>query len=228
MIKILLSTIAAVSFFSTSAFALYNDDYFTIDETSFKIEQIDSGILSNEEFKEIFDDCSEDTDQQLQGDIWDIINIGKDFWRFIEDNQASSEVNESSANALPAGVLCWGQLESWVAPQYKTYQMTYENKMGMEVVNLDFRFIYSYGGSIDGQGAYLANVTMTPMSIDVSWGFSLIADIEAGDAINVGTREDPNAGLEMSMKWKISSVFQSSHGQVRYYVQGDGAFIERD
>ncbi|MCB0406973.1 MAG: hypothetical protein KDD34_02150 [Bdellovibrionales bacterium] len=209
------------------AYSLPNSEtYFTINPSSVKIKEVNSGTLTQAELKELIGDCSkEDTSEKTNPDELDIgtiINYGKQLWQIVVDNRPVVNVKEYSANALPRGVKCWTDLELWKAPRYKTYQVTYENMMGMSVVDFEFQLFYSYGGKVNGVGSYLANVAVTPMNLDVLWGFTFDATVEVGNVLNIGTKDDPTAGIEMAMKWNAKSPLNDSRGQIRYFVQGDG------
>lgn len=227
MLRILVTVCLTIS--TLPAFATdYSAPFFTIDENSLKIIEIDSGELDPIRAQEVVGDCSDLNGHSKihgnlnPGDLVDLINLGKQVWQVIQNNKPVVNVTDNTANALPRGVACWTDLENWNAPRYKTYQITYENLFGMEVMNFKFQLFYSYGGQIHGTGKYLANVTVAPMELDVLWGFQFDAKVEVGKILNIGSHEDPMAGMELAMKWEAKSPLKDSRGQVRYFVQGDG------
>lgn len=199
-----------------------SDAFFTIDERTLKIQEIDSGVLTQDQVQDLIGDCSELDDNAYPQDLSELINYGKQIWKIVEANKPVVNVTENTANALPRGVQCWTDLEQWNAPKYKTYEVTYENLFGMKVVDFTFQLFFSYGGKVDGKGSYLANVTVAPMQLDVLWGFQMDAVVEVGQVLNTGTKDDPVAGMEMGMKWIAKSPLKESRGQVRFFVQGDG------
>ena len=50
------------------------------------------------------------------------------------------------------------------------YEVSYKNLFNLEVVNLRVRLQYTYGGSENGRGKYLANVSLVPAEINETWG----------------------------------------------------------
>lgn len=204
-----------------------NDLFFTISESSLKVQEINSGVLTKDQVQELIGDCSDlDENKAPHGmtpeDMNQLINYGKQLWKVIEENKPVVNVTENTANALPKGVQCWTDLESWQAPNYKTYRVSYENMLGVTVVDFQFQLFFSYGGKVNGKGNYLANVTVAPMNLDVVWGFQMNAMVEVGQVLNVGSHDNPTAGMELTMKWETKSPLKDSRGQVRYFVQGDG------
>ncbi len=227
MLHLLLTT--TLIFFTSAARATSdNNAFFTIDKSSLKIQEIDSGVFNPDQVQELIAACSDRNDSTspqivTPEDLAQLINYGKQIWKVVIDNKPVVNVTENTANALPKGVECWTDLEYWQAPKYKTYQITYENLFGIKVMDFKFQLFYSYGGKSNGKGNYLANVTVAPMNLDVLWGFQLNAIVEVGQILNVGSHDSPTAGMELTMKWEAKSPLKDSRGQVRYFVQGDGS-----
>jgi hypothetical protein len=169
-------------------------------------------------------DCVSLTGNPLTGDVsWDdIVNIGKKAWEIIEAGKPVSHIETPTANALPRGIQCWNNLEHWQAPKVQTYQVVYKNGFGMEVVRFNFRLQYTYGGGKAEKGQYLANVTILPSELNVSWGYNFDARVEVQPAVNVGTQENPIAGLELNLRWTVKTVLKTSENSFHFFVQGDG------
>jgi hypothetical protein len=161
-------------------------------------------------------------------DIADIINIGLKVWQIVQENEAVVNVSTQYATALPSGIKNWTDMAGWQEPTGEIYEMTAKNGLGMQVVDLRYEVLRTYGGSYDGQGQYLTAVTVQPLNIDVAWGFhfSLISTVPDAGIVNVGTSEDPVAGLTEQLAWTIASPVKSSSGESVYYMQGDGVYRE--
>ncbi|MBX3020851.1 MAG: hypothetical protein KF799_04180 [Bdellovibrionales bacterium] len=154
---------------------------------------------------------------------WDqIVAVGTKVWQIAEANKPVVNVKTPVISALPRGLSCWSDLEQWKAPKVQTYETVYKNGFGMEVVKFRFRLHYTYGGGSKGKGQYLANVTVMPAELNVSWGFNFNAVVEVGQAVNLGTSEDPIAGLELNMKWQVKTIVKDINSSYHYFVQGDG------
>jgi hypothetical protein len=153
----------------------------------------------------------------------DIINIGQKVWDIVKAGKPVVVVNQAPmASALPRGLTCWNQLDSWQAPKVSSYEVSYKNGFGMEAVKFRFRLQYTYGGGKNGKGKYLANVTVMPAEINVLWGYTFNAGIDVEQAVNLGTQDNPMAGLALNLKWTVSTVLKESDNSFHFFVQGDG------
>lgn len=150
-----------------------------------------------------------------------IINIGKKIWAIVETGRPVVNVQGYTANALPKGLQCWSDLSGWQIPQSKVYRVTYENAYGMNVVDFAYRVSFTAGGSVNGQGKYITNATISPADINVSWGFTFNANAEVPSVFNMGSKEDPVAGMEMDMKWTVDTVMSHVQQAEKFFVGGD-------
>ena len=114
-----------------------------------------------------------------------IINIGKKIWEIVKANKPVVEVKTKTANALPKGIQCWDQLESWNFPKAETYKVVYKNLMGIEVVRFSFRVIFTYGGQYRGKGRYITNATIVPADVNVVWGYTFGANVNISQVVNL-------------------------------------------
>lgn len=153
-----------------------------------------------------------------------IIAIGDKIWKIIEKNKPVVGGKYHAISALPSGAGKWEQLENWATPETRVYRMTYKNAYGMTVVDFAFRVAYTYGGSVNGKGKYLANIAIEPRAVDVAWGYKFNANGEVVNVHNAGTRAKPVAGVEIKIDWQINTVFKHSQESNRFFVRGDGLF----
>lgn len=151
----------------------------------------------------------------------EIMNIGQKVWQFLVDNKPVVKANVITANALPRGVRCWDDLENWSRPRSEVYKATYYNGFGMEVVNLEFRLVYTHGGQVNGLGRYLTNVTMQYRKLDVMWGFNVNADVEIPLVVNVAEKGNPVAGMQIALHWTIRGLNHLER-TASFFVYGDG------
>jgi hypothetical protein len=159
----------------------------------------------------------------LDGIDWSsVVAMGEKVWQVIEANKPVVNVKTPVVHALPRGLSCWADLEHWHAPQVKSYDVVYKNGFGMEAVKFRFRLQYTYGGGKGEMGRYIANATVMPAELNVLWGFNFDAGVEVEQAVNLGTLDNPMAGLEMNLKWTLKNVFSESQNSFHFFVQGDG------
>jgi hypothetical protein len=153
-----------------------------------------------------------------------IINIGKKIWAIVDAGRPVVNIKVDTANALPAGIACWDQLEGWKAPTSKLYQVAYENGFGVEVVTFNFRVSFISGGSYKGQGQYLTLASVQPALVDVSWGFRFDAVATVPMVFNQGTKVNPVAGMQLAMNWKVSTPIQETQQAENFFINGTGDF----
>lgn len=154
---------------------------------------------------------------------WDeIVRIGQQVWKIIEDNKPVLEISTPVVHALPRGLNCWSDLENWQAPVTRSYEIVYLNGWDMEVVKFRFRLHYTYGGGKEGRGRYLANVTVMPGELSVVMGYKFNARVEVGQTVNLGSVADPLAGIELNLRWNVQTLVKESENSYHFFVQGDG------
>jgi hypothetical protein len=151
-----------------------------------------------------------------------IINIGKKIWAIVDAGRPVVNVKMDTANALPAGVRCWNELEGWQAPVSKLYQAQYQNAFGANVVTYAFRVSFIAGGSYKGQGQYLTMATIQPANIDVSWGFRFDANATIPMVFNQGSKANPLAGMQMVSNWQVTSPLEQTQRAENFFINGAG------
>lgn len=153
----------------------------------------------------------------------DIINLGKEIWDIIESNRPITKVESNYATAVPASVTDWRDLSEWKMPRSVLVSVAYKNLFGAEVVRFAYRILYTYGGKLDNKGLYLTNATIVPHQLNVSWGYSVDAKVDVPSVINVGNRANPIAGMEILVKWTVSTVLKETTETSSYFIRGDGS-----
>lgn len=159
-------------------------------------------------------------------DIGRIINIAKEIWAFIEKNQPVTDITTSYGTAVPAGITHWSQLTGWKEPEGTVYGFNAKNGYGMEVVNVRYQVLRTWGGSYNGKGKYLTNVTVKPLRATVAWGYRLNMNVEIPSVTNEGTAEAPLAAMLMNVGWSIKTIIKNDTGTSVYSLKGDGAYRE--
>lgn len=152
----------------------------------------------------------------------EIINLGKKIWNIVEAGKPVVNVKTDVGTALPKGVSCWLDLQTWSQPAVETYEAVFTNAYGINVVKLQFQLVSVAGGSYNGQGSYIAYATMVPTVIEVSWGYKLDAKVMVPTVYNMGTKEQPVAGMNMQMSYTVDTVLK--HGQYghNFFLTGKG------
>ncbi len=222
---------------SSSAFAqevykqVYNQNAGFFEVREVHIERL--SVHENLNFLDYKNDCSDlsnSTDssghviRRLNGEdltLDQITNIGKDTWEFIQNNKPVINATTQYAHALPRGSACWDDLSNWQRPRSEVYKATYVNGFGMEVVNLEIKLLYTYGGQANNKGRYISNATLLYNKLDVTWGFKVDAAVEVPLVVNMGSKEDPVAGMQLTLRWAIKGVNHLER-TAGFFVYGDG------
>lgn len=153
-----------------------------------------------------------------------IIAIGDKIWKIIERNKPVVNLSSQHVDLLPDGARSWNQLQGWKTPQSRVYQTLYKNAYGMNVVEFNYRVIFTPGGNVNGKGQYLARVEIEPAVVNVAWGYKFSAQGEVFNPTNAGTRQSPIAAMELRLNWQVNTVLRHMQESTRFYVRGDGLF----
>lgn len=151
-----------------------------------------------------------------------IVNIGNVIWSIIEMGRPNVRVQSYRAHALPKGITCWTDLENWQIPVSKVFSVEYKNKLGQVVAVYSYRISYVYGGNVDGVGKYIANLTVTPVDMRVSWGFNFSSQVQIPATFNVGSKSNPTAGMQVFVFWSIGNALKVEQRSSLFFVAGDG------
>jgi hypothetical protein len=156
-------------------------------------------------------------------DLTQWITLGQKVWQVIVENSAVANVSTQRISVLPAAQQNWLEMENWRGPAVHTFTLSAQNGFGATVISHTYTLAFNYGGQLGGKGAFIANATMIPTAIDVSWGFKLNSKLEVGEPVNMGSKESPRPGVELSIKWDTNSIIGSPlKGTESFFIKGDG------
>ena len=155
-----------------------------------------------------------------------VVNLGQKVWNLVEAGKPVVRTQWATANALPEGVQSWRQMSGWENPRARVYRVHFENLYGVTVADFSFRVTYLAGGNINGVGQYLSRVSVEPANLLVRWGYNFEASAEVADVVNVGSAQSPVAGMELLVKWKVSTVMNQIESTASYFVRGDGEMVD--
>ncbi len=156
------------------------------------------------------------------GDIKKWVTLGLKLWEVVKNNQPVVSVTTQTVSVLPEARPDWRTMETWKGPQAKSYTIAATNLYGVKVISHTYTIAFHYGGSQNGRGQFLANATIIPTAVDVSWGFTLNSNVKVGEALNTGTTQNPVPGIDLGLEWSMSSMLKKTQGVDQFYVRGDG------
>jgi hypothetical protein len=198
--------------------------YFTLDDSSIQVKPLGPAVEMKKE-----EPPQEPAPPVGTGvDIDQILNIAERIWAIIEKNKPVVNIKTTYAAAVPKGIDHWTQLESWKMPIGNVYHIVAKNAYGSNMVDVKFQVLRTYGGKYKGKGQYLTGVTVEPLKVECGWGYSLDLNAEVPDSsvINVGTSEDPLAGMMVTLTMRVRTVIKDSTVKMLYYLEGNGSLKE--
>lgn len=152
-----------------------------------------------------------------------IINLGKAIWPIIEAGRPVVDIRTDWANAVPQGVNTWENLAEWRTPISKSFSFKWKN-LGVRVIHFDYSVIFTPGGRLNGNGRYLANVSVIPAKVSVSWGYKFSAQAQVSGITNAGSSSDPIAALQLVLTWTIDTPLTHHQLASDFYMTGSGDF----
>jgi len=164
----------------------------------------------------------------ILGTLDRIVNLVDKVWTLIQKNQPVTSSKVNYANAVPAGITHWTQLQGWSKPSVKRYEFSAKGLTGIKTVKVVYQVHWTHGGNYQGKGKYLTGVSVEPIKVSVPWGYSvdLSAAVPDSTVANVGTSEDPVASMQVQLTWRIATAFKVVEEKAVYYLQGDGYIQE--
>lgn len=156
------------------------------------------------------------------GTINSIVNIGKTLWTIVKENKPVVNMQTDHVSAIPGNVKNVYALNNWSTPRTRTYQIVYQNGFGSNVLEFVYRIVFSHSGNLDEKGHYIANAAIYPVHLKVAWGYSFNAETFVPPAVNLSSKENPVAGLEMHLGWKLETPIQHTQRTVSAFLDGTG------
>lgn len=153
-----------------------------------------------------------------------IMNLGRKIWSLVRMGKPEVNVRRDVAHALPQGIKCWTELENWSWPQTKVFKVQTKNKLGGTVLDYTYRITYNYGGQYKKVGRYLTNIKVTPVHLNVGWGFTFSSNAEVPTVFNIGTSEAPVAGAQVIVNWELSSPVTTRQESQQFQISGANFF----
>jgi hypothetical protein len=156
------------------------------------------------------------------GDMTKWVTLGKRAWKIVLANRPVANVKSQTVAVLPIAKPDWHAMESWAGPTSKAYTLEIDNAYGVTVMSYTYTIAHNYGGKYQGKGAYIANATVIPTTVDVIWGFKLNSHVEVGQTLNMGTKNSPTPGVELAVKWNTETLLSHQEGTDSFFLTGDG------
>lgn len=178
-----------------------------------------------EPFELAYDPDAFSRDPFSEIDLNAITNLGQKIWKVIEANRPVVNVKYHYANALPKGVPSSEDLDGFSDLQMRSFRNYAKNLYGITVYDVTYTAVHRFGGSYNGQGRFLENVTILPHHVDVLWGYTLNMGVSRISTVNVGTKDSPIGSIVMELEMRVSTVMKESQTRELIQFRGDSAKI---
>lgn len=152
----------------------------------------------------------------------ELVAVGKEVWKFVEDNKPVVNINTDYTGAVPKNVSNWRQLSGWKNTEKGPYKISWINGFNTETVSINFKWSDSYGGSFNNKGKYVTQAGPVIGSIHVAWGYTVNVDVKAFNPINIGSEENPIGQIDVELTSRISTILRDSINNCRVRFLGDG------
>jgi hypothetical protein len=157
----------------------------------------------------------------------ELIAFGKEIYKIIEAGKPVVSVGElTPVSILPKNELgvriSSFDLEGWKEPRAKKYRVVAKNGFGYNMISFEFMIMFSYGGSYDGKGAFIADAEISATDVEVSWGYNLAADFKVKSILNQGSKENPVAATVLQISYTMKTVLKETKSTKKFLVNGLG------
>lgn len=157
-----------------------------------------------------------------------LIALGKEVYKIVEAGKPNVEMVSEPIHILPkadkdGNAVTAIDLEGWKQPYARKYRVNTKNYLGMQPASFEFIMIFSYGGSLEGNGQYITGAQIKPTGVNVKWGYSLDASFKVQSIMNAGSKQNPVAAAVLEIDYKISTILQEYSASKLFYINGTGA-----
>jgi len=157
----------------------------------------------------------------------DMVALGEAFYELVKKGKPTNVTEYAPISVVPRDPNTKEHvdpfdLENFSMPVEKNFVTSIKNGMGQEVVKFSYKVLFSYGGSYNGKGRYLANVIIVPGSIRTSFGWDFSATMKLSGIMNHGTKENPIAGVMVTVKYQMNSWVAAFERNDTIHITGNG------
>jgi hypothetical protein len=157
----------------------------------------------------------------------DMVALGEAIYSLVQKGKPTNVTEYAPISVVPRDPMTKEyadpfDLEGFSMPVEKSFVAKVKNGSGKEVVNFNYKVIYSYGGSYNGAGKYLTNVIIVPGSIKTSFGWDFNATMKLSGIMNHGTKADPVAGVMVTVKYQMNSWSSAFERNDTIHITGNG------
>lgn len=154
----------------------------------------------------------------------EIVNFGAKVFDLIKQNRPVVKTEFATAHAIPKETQPF-DLEGWQDPKAVAFEVSYKNKLGGVVTKYRYVIVFTYGGSYNETGQYIANATVYAEDLRVGWSYNFESTAVAKDPVNIRTKANPLAGLQFNVSWTVASPLVHQQNAMVFFLKGDGTLV---
>ena len=159
--------------------------------------------------------------------IGQLTTIGTKVWDFVVNNKPTATYDSLKASVVPSGIKDWRELSGWSMPVKKVYHIKFYSKITGKVAGgFDYRIVYQYGGNYQGKGKYIGQISVNADKITLRTDRGLNIRTELLPPLNMGTVEDPVAGVQLLVNFNTNTTLGYLQGSKQYYLSGNGEIVD--
>lgn len=113
-------------------------------------------------------------------------------------------------------------MEGFSMPVEKMYRTRIKAFGITDAVVFEYKLIYSYGGSYNGAGKYLAGVNIIPVRVVAKRGYTVNSTMSMTGMMNHGTRANPIVGVMLTVKYQIGNSGKVMERNDTFHITGAG------
>lgn len=157
----------------------------------------------------------------------DVVALGEAIYELLNKGRPKITTEYAPISVVPRDptskeIIDPFELEGFSMPTERRFNAKVKNKVGQEVVNFNYKLMYSYGGSYNGKGKYLTGVIIVPGNIRAKRGWIVDSSMKLSGIMNHGTKDSPVAGAVLNIKYAIHSMFQAFERNDTIHITGKG------
>ncbi len=157
----------------------------------------------------------------------EIVALGEDIYTLVQKGKPNVNIDSAPISVLPmnsnkTGPMSTLDMSNWKEPMVKKFRIKTKNYLGATTVDFAWKVIFSYGGQLDGNGAFITGASIKPEHIKVLFGYDLTVNYSLQSISNTGTRDFPIAQAVIDLDFKIETVLQTTMKGQSYLISGQG------
>jgi hypothetical protein len=156
----------------------------------------------------------------------EVINAATSVWKIIEDGKPSSQINSSTANAVPK-VDDWQNLVGAKGPSRIKRRIS--NQVGWPFdnylnVDIQIHLMFEYGATYNGGGLFIPNIYVEVPECFLGWHYHADIDIHVHNPSNDNESNPraPIAKVPVSVSGTYGNPFWSERIEWGYTLWGNG------